>query len=256
LLQPYPQYGTLYQLGWPGHVTHYYGTAVSITRPMSHGWTFLGTYNYSLQNRNYTENNGGDNYYYDDIDYYNNHFTMWDYGAPRHNIRLSGTYQVPFGRGRTYFSNAPRWLDEVIGGWATSNIFYWVSGDLLGFPTSGMICNPRNNIPTGEAFNANCITTPPAYTIPTSPLYYEGIRGPHFWDLDTTAVKNFRISERMSLEFRLEMYNMPNIFIPSDPNVCGPTQCGDIAGKSTWVAGGSNGANYGREIQLSGRLHF
>jgi hypothetical protein len=247
LLQPYPQYGTLTEMFWPGRITHYYGTALSITRPMSHGWTFLGTYNYSLDNRST---------FYDDIDTYNNKYTMADYGNPRHNIRLSGTYQVPFGRGRQYFSSAPRWVDEIIGGWATSNIFYWVSGTLLGFPTTGMICNPRYNVPKGMWFNANCITTAPAYTIPTDPLYYEGIRGPHFWDLDTTAVKNFRITESMSLEFRLEMYNMPNIFIPSNPNVCSTAQCGNIAGIPNSVASSSNGANYGRELQCSVRFHF
>ena len=82
------------------------------------------------------------------------------------------------------------------------------------------------------------------------------MRGPHFWQLDSTAVKYFNLSERFKLEFRLEMYNSPNHFIPSDPNICGVTQCGSVGGKSTWVAGGSNGANYGRELQGSLRLHF
>jgi len=214
----------------------------------THGWTFLGTYNYSIQNR--------DTYYLPDLDYYNNKYTMTDYGSPRHNIRLSGTYQLPFGKGRQFFSSAPWFVDEIIGGWATSNIFYWVSGQLLGFPQNGMVCNPRTNVPAGEWFNANCITTAPSYTMYTQPPYYEGIRGPHYWDLDTTAVKTFRINERFGLEFRLEMYNMPNIFIPSNPNVCAPASCGSIAGIPTWVASSSNGANYGREMQGSLRLHF
>jgi hypothetical protein len=248
LLQPYPQYGSLWLQGTPGNRDHYYGLALSVTRPMSHGWTFLGTYNYSLQSHTS---------YYDDIAQYNRNLTMWDRGYPRHNIRLSGTYQVPIGRGRTYLSNAPRWLDEIVGGWATSNIFYWMSGDLLGFPESGMVCDPRLNIPAGYWFNANCITTPPAYTMATAPPYYEGLRGPRYWDLDSTAVKYFRITERVNLEFRLEMYNMPNIFIPSDPNICAPASCGyGYAGKSYYQAAGSNGANYGRELQISGRVRF
>jgi hypothetical protein len=248
MLRPFPQYGDLNTLSWPGQRDHYYGLALSVTRPMSHGWTFLGTYNYSVQN--HTQ-------YYNDIATYNNQLTMYDRGYPRHNLRLSGTYQLPFGRGRQYFSKAPKWVDEIIGGWDTSQIFYWMSGDLLSFPTSGMICNPTQNIPAGMWFNANCITTPPPFTIATNPPYYEGLRGPHYWDLDSTAVKNFRINERFNLELRLEMYNMPNIFIPSDPNVCGVTQCGlGVAGVPTWVATGSNGSNYGRELQGSLRLNF
>ena len=45
LLQPYPQYGSLWLMGVPGNRDHYYGLAMSVTRPMAHGWTFLGTYN-------------------------------------------------------------------------------------------------------------------------------------------------------------------------------------------------------------------
>jgi hypothetical protein len=247
LLQPYPQYGGLTVYQWPGNRDHYYGLAISVTRPMAHGWTFLGTYNYSLQS--HTD-------YYDDFTYYANQLQWFDRGLPRHNLRLSGTYQLPFGKGKQYLSNASRVVDAIVGGWATSDIFYFMSGDLLSFPETGMICNPTENIPAGYRLNPNCIINAPAYTVATSPSYYEGMRGPHFWQLDSTAVKYFRLTERFNLELRLEMYNSPNHFIPSDPNVCGVTVGGSACGKSTWVAGGSNGANYGRELQGSLRLHF
>ncbi|MGA2074017.1 MAG: carboxypeptidase-like regulatory domain-containing protein [Terriglobia bacterium] len=245
LLRPYPQYGDLNLWATPGNRDHYSGLAVSVTRPFAHGWTFLGTYNYSIQNHTA---------FYDDIDQYNRHLTMWDRGLPRHNIRMSGTYQLPFGKGRTYFSTVPKWVDEVIGGWSTSQIFYFMGGDLLGFPESGMLCDPRQNKPNGYWFNPNCITTPPSYTIPTALPYYEGLRGPRFWQLDSTASKTFNINERFNLEFRLEMYNTPNSFIPGDP--CVGSSCGTSDGKSLTEAAGANGANYGRELQGSLRLHF
>jgi hypothetical protein len=248
LLQPYPQYGSLTQDQWPGNVDHYYGLAISVTRPMTHGWTFLGTYNYSLQS--HTD-------FYNDIAYYANHMQMFDRGLPRHNLRLSGTYQLPFGKGKQYLSNAPKWLDEIVGGWATSDIFYFMSGDLMGMPTTGMVCNPSENIPHGYWLNPACFTTAPQYTVATAPPYYEGLRGPRYFELDSTAVKNFRISERFNLEFRLEMYNSPNHYIPADPEICGPaTGCGSVGGKSVAEASGSNGANYGRELQGSLRLHW
>jgi hypothetical protein len=245
LLRPYPQYGDLNLWATPGNRDHYSGLAVSVTRPFAHGWTFLGTYNYSIQNHTA---------FYDDIDQYNRHLTMWDRGLPRHNIRMSGTYQLPFGKGRTYFSTVPKWVDEVIGGWSTSQIFYFMGGDLLGFPESGMLCDPRQNKPNGYWFNPNCITTPPSYTIPTAPPYYEGLRGPRFWQLDSTASKTFNINERFNLEFRLEMYNTPNSFIPADPQI--GSSYGASDGKSLYEASGTNGANYGRELQGSLRLHF
>ena len=202
-------------------------------------------YNYSIQNHTS---------YYDDIAQYNQHLTMWDRGYPRHNLRMSGTYQLPFGKGHTYFSTVPKWVDEIIGGWQTSQIFYWMSGTLLGFPESGMTCDPRQNVPSGYWFNPNCIVTPPSYVMATAPPYYQGLRGPRFWQLDSTASKTFNINERFNLEFRLEMYNMPNVFIPSDPQVGSSNGASD--GKSLYEASGANGANYGRELQGSLRLHF
>jgi hypothetical protein len=88
-----------------------------------------------------------------------------------------------------------------------------------------------------------------AYTPRTNPWYYNGLRGPSFWSLDSTVSKDFPITERVKLEFRMEFYNMPNIFMPSSPD----TGIGSgTMGQSTWVAGG----NYGREIQYTARIHF
>jgi hypothetical protein len=89
----------------------------------------------------------------------------------------------------------------------------------------------------------------PAYTPRTNPFYYDGLRGPSFWQLDSTVVKYFKITERVRFELRLEMFNTPNVFMPSDPDL--GIGSGTM-GRSTWVAGG----NYGREIQYTGRIHF
>lgn len=240
LLKPYPQYGDLTQHGWPGQRDHYYGLALQFSRPMAHGWTFLGTYNYSRQT--HTD-------YYNDIDNYNHKYTMFDRAYPRHNIRMGGTYELPFGIGRQHFSNVPRAVDAVIGGWATSHIFYWRSGDLVTFGSDQLVCDPSRDIPSGYYFNGSCLKTLPAYTIRTNPRYYEGVRGPKWWEIDSTLVKYFKLTERFQLEFRMEFYNLTNSFMPSDPDT---TPESGTTGRSTWVAGG----NYGREIQFSTRLHF
>ena len=53
----------------------------------------------------------------------------------------------------------------------------------------------------------------------------------------------------MKFELRMEFYNMPNAFMPSQPDT-GVTS--STFGRSTNIAGG----NYGREIQYTGRIHF
>ena len=67
--------------------------------------------------------------------------------------------------------------------------------------------------------------------------------------LSSTLVKYFPITEKVKFELRMEFYNLPNVFIPSDPD----TGIGSgTMGQSTWVQGG----NYGREIQYTGRIRF
>jgi hypothetical protein len=89
----------------------------------------------------------------------------------------------------------------------------------------------------------------PAYTKRTNPWYYEGLRGPRYWDLDSTLVKTFKLTERVSLELRGEFYNLFNSFMPSDPDTS-PED--GTTGMSTWVAN----SNYGREMQYALHLRF
>jgi hypothetical protein len=240
LMVPYPQYGSLTQFGWPGHRDHYYGLSLSATRPMFHGYTFLAMYNYS---------HDFSTMYFNDIATYNQQLTMMDNAAPRHVIRIAGTYELPFGKGRQFMSHAPKVVDAILGGWSTSHILWWRSGDLVQFGADQLACNPSQNIPAGSYFNGSCLQYLPAYTIRTNPWYYENLHGPHVWDLDSTLAKNFKLTEKLSLELRAEFYNMPNAFMPSDPDT---TPEDGTTGKSTWVAS----QTYGRQMQYNLHLRW
>ena len=53
-------------------------------------------------------------------------------GVP-HALKLTTTYELPFGRGRRFQSDANRWLDGVIGGWALNLTGRVQSGSILNF---------------------------------------------------------------------------------------------------------------------------
>jgi hypothetical protein len=215
---------------------------------MANGLNFLVAYNYNQEFHGQ---------WFNQIDFYNNKITMFDRGYPRHNLRIAGTYELPFGKGRQFLSNIPTALDYIIGGWATSHIWMWRSGNLLSFGNQSwpgdhqaiVTRDPRQNVPSGYYFNPAVFQVAAAYTPRTNPLYYDGLRGPRFWQLDSTLVKYFRVTERIKFELRMVFYNLPNSFMPSDPDT---TIASGTMGRSTWVAGG----NYGREIQYTGRIHF
>lgn len=46
----------------------------------------------------------------------------------KHAISFSGVTYLPFGRGRAFFSNVNRWVDQVINGWEVSPLYTYYSG--------------------------------------------------------------------------------------------------------------------------------
>ena len=88
---------------------------------------------------------------------------------------------------------------------------------------------------------------PQPYTPRTNPWQYPGLTGPRFWQLDSTLSKNFQISERFRIEFRMEAYNLFNKFIPSNP---------DTNVYSSTFGMSTNQANLGREMQYALKLYL
>ena len=75
-------------------------------------------------------------------------------------------------------------------------------------------------------------------------MQYHGLRGPRFWQLDSTLVKYFKITERVKFELRIEFYNLPNAFMPSDPDL--------------GIASGTNGTQHlgsGWELRPRNSVH-
>lgn len=242
LLRQYPQYGDLNSRLAEGWGSTYYAFQLKLDRRFANGLSGTIGYNYNQEARDL---------WFNDIDQYANKLTRTDTRDPRHNLRIAGTYELPFGKGRKYLANVNPIVDAIIGGWATSHFLMWNNGPRLSFgaaiaPTE----SPKIDNPTRDKyFDTSKFAQNPAYTPRTNPIYYGNLRGFGFWSLDSTLVKYFKITERVKFELRMEFYNMPNAFMPSQPDL-NPTS--STFGKSTNIAGG----NYGREIQYTGRIHF
>ncbi|MHB1630301.1 MAG: outer membrane beta-barrel protein, partial [Bacilli bacterium] len=78
---------------------------------------------------------------------------MGDYGPSSgdatHILSATAVYQLPFGHGKKYGANTPRWEDEVLGGWQ-------LSGDAMlnsGFPITMYTSSANSNV---NAFQQNC----------------------------------------------------------------------------------------------------
>jgi len=84
-----------------------------------------------------------------------------------------------------------------------------------------LTCNPGKNLASGQYFNPNCFMAP---SIPTTsgasvvgtngPLIWPNITAPGFFNSDLGLYKNFKITERQGLQFRITAFNFLNHPLP------------------------------------------
>lgn len=242
LARPYPAYSNITVIdGISGGDMTYNSLQIKATKSFSSGYTLLAAYNYHVQtNRTF----------YDNVDNYLMNWTNEDSGTPRHRMVVSGTWNLPFGKGRTFLNNINRWTDMLIGGWNIAGIGTWHSGDLLTF--GGMLVNGDPGVsnpgPNGW-FNPKAFSILPAYTRRTNPWHYSGIRGPQFFNLDGTLNKDFSITERIKFQLHMDAFNALNSMNWNDPNM---TVGGSLFGQSYDIYP----QDYGRRLQLGMKLTF
>jgi hypothetical protein len=213
LLVPRPQYGPLYEIGVCCAGERYYNMQLKAQRAFSHGFNFLFTYVYINEKSQINT--------FNDETYYDNTFQWQDSSQPRHRMNIVSTYELPFGKGRTYMNNAPRVVDALVGGWKITPVLQYISGDFPQFGPMIVTGSPCISNPTPDHwFNTSVFSPIPAnsYVLRTNPLQYNCITGPSFWDLDASLAKTFHIIERVRAELKLTAYNATNKLNRGDPD--------------------------------------
>jgi hypothetical protein len=162
-------------------------------------------------------------------------FGLSAYHQP-YNSTTSVVFDLPFGRGRRFLSEAPAILDALIGGWQLAGINSIYSGETVtltytpgtAFQVSGIqqdfrgANNYRPNI-VGPFLVPKSDRTPQSYlnptgvAIPTDPSQPFGnaprnnVRGPYVHQVDFVAGKRFPMPwPSGQLEFRIEAFNLLN----------------------------------------------
>jgi hypothetical protein len=185
----------------------------------------------------------------------------------RQRATFSGLWQLPFGRGGEWLKTGA--ASRLFGGWQTASIITLQTGQpltavlstaLSGTQSNGtdrpdLIANP--NLPGGlrepsHWFNTSAFVPPPlysdaqgAYSIPGNEAR-NAVTGPGLGSWDATLERHFQLSERLSLVFRADCFNLTN-----HPNFNRP---GLILGTSQF--GEISSADNSREIQFALRLNW
>ncbi|MEP6922877.1 MAG: TonB-dependent receptor, partial [Pyrinomonadaceae bacterium] len=189
----------------------------------------------------------------------------------RHNFTLDAGYDIPF---KKIFENAP---ERLVEGWQLNTIFQARSGLPVTVTQTGGIFGGFSNRPNVVAgvdpycsnysvptcqFNAAAFQVVPAGSFGNAGRNI--LRGPKFSQLDASLFKNTKLTEKTSLQLRLEIFNLFNFANYADPSgglVCSGSvgQC-DAFGTSNSTVGNQLGGLLGfggpRQIQLSARFTF
>jgi hypothetical protein len=151
-----------------------------------------------------------------------------DYGPSDFNIPqrfvASILYALPFGRGRQFLNHGGV-VNQVVGGWQLTTITTIQSGgatETSSWDSAGVVFSPsgeRLNCLAGvnpvlPNANQNGWYNPAAFSNPVAGTFgncgRDNLRGPRQVNIDLSAIKDFRIAERQTLQFRMEMFNAPN----------------------------------------------
>jgi hypothetical protein len=146
-----------------------------------------------------------------------------------HLVHAAGTYNLPFGHGRTFMSTANKATDAVLGGWIVNFIYSYQTGQpftvTCPVATSEFGCfadvvkgqslyaGPHNHT---QWLNPSAFAQPPIATTIGQTNYsvlgggQEQARGPDFTNLDSSVLKNFPVTESVYFQFRAEAFNTTN----------------------------------------------
>jgi Carboxypeptidase regulatory-like domain len=190
---------------------------------------------------------------------------------------MSGFYELPFGKGQPFLSNANRWVDMIIGGWQIEGTYTYQSGFPIRFANDafylgGKIAIPKSEQSVSRWFNtsafvsvvggnptcaafptgsANCAT--PVDHLRTLPFFFADVRSDPINNADLGLRKDIHIREAMKVQLRMEFinaFNHPLLNTGTASTVVNP-------GSATFgqvVA--SNQQNYARRAQLMVKFIF
>ncbi len=255
LLRPYPQFTSVIPLFSSGSSSTYHGLQIRFSKRYSHGLQFEGSYVWSKVVDNGSSHQDSYNILPDR--------SVTSYDIP-HRFVIGYIYELPFGRGRRFGSNASGPVNWVLGGWQFNGITTLQSGGPLSISASNVsgLGNPveranNNGHPaalSGDVhqrlnryFDTSVFSQPAPFTLGNVSPYISNLRAPYVNNFDLSLFKEFFPREYLRIQFRAEFLNAFNRVQFSAPNT-------SVTSTSFGVI--SSQANSPRQIQFGLKLLF
>ena len=266
LVRQFPQFTGITEQNIAIGEAGYNSLQANLTKRASHGLSMIVSYTWSklLTNVNNLTTGGLD---IGLPGYQNSHLLNLERAVSPSDITNqfvgSAIWDLPVGHGQQFLSNANGFVQGLVGGWQLSSIYTAHSGYPLAFSNSGApaFAGSRPNF-TGLPpltrggihsraahgyLNADAFAFPLSLQLGNVSRLTSGIRTPSYFDLDLSAAKDVRLSEKTFLQFRVDSFNAFNQVIFSGPSASfGSQSFGSITSQN----------NSPRQFQLSGKLVF
>jgi hypothetical protein len=274
-LRPFPAFQDINLIYSDQNKAQYDSLVLRAQKRYSKGLTFLTAYTYSknlssgdggkgvpgVSGSDVNAGNVGPQNVYD----LNSEWALAIFDAT-HRLSMTGSYELPFGRGKHFLGSAGRAVDLAVGGWVVNVVSVYSSGYPLiirqNTNNNGQYMFSASQRPnaTGVSpgtsgdigqridnwINPAAFSTAPALTFGnvsrTIPL-----RGPGLANWDISLFKNFTIRERVKAQARIEGLNAFNTPYFRSPNTAfGNSSFGQVLSQG----------NFPRFVQIGGRLNF
>jgi carboxypeptidase family protein/TonB-dependent receptor-like protein len=299
-LVPFPDFGYNSSYAATGGMSAYHSLQTKLEKQFGDGLNFLVTYTFSK-----TMSDAGDLLNGGSVAGFRAPNVPglgmpFDYGLADFDVRnvvhISGGYELPFGKGRKFMSDAHGLVNQVVGGWG----IVW-SSTLQGGQPISLSCpsTTASNLGCGDfytgqpldlglhtdangllnwfgnpnAFVQACVLGPggvptaaPTGCKPESGSAALGgitqVPGPGFHRLDLSFFKEFPINERFRLQFRGEIFNIfnhPNFNAPNfgGNGVVAISNSGNYNSSTFGEIGSTRDAPYDpRQIQFALKLYY
>jgi hypothetical protein len=228
--RPIPGFGFI-QTAFDGGFLEYNGLQAKIERRYSNGLFLLNSFTYSSAYDNAAGHLEavGDNsrVNFRNLDGergYSNYDQRW-------NNTTTVVYELPFGKGKTWMTDANFLVQGLLGGWRFNAIHTANAGLPLNLTYSPQATFQVSGAPSYRAnvignpvfsdaprFVGNqvlyldpaAVVEPTDRSLPFGNAFRNAVRGPKLLQLDMGLHKNFPIREQMNIEFRFEAFNLFN----------------------------------------------
>ena len=179
----------------------------------------------------------------------------------------SGDIDVRHNFTASYIYDLPAWeqAGDLGRGWKLAGLFQartgfpvnifqnpvvFIADPLRPDPVPGEVCRPSDYSTPDNQLNLNAFATPAGLF---GTLARNACRGPNFFQLDFSVLKDTRLSEQVTLQFRAEFFNLFN-----RPNFRNPNSVvtGSDFGASQATIANLIGVGTGRQIQFALKLIF